>query len=294
MRFAEMNTSEAEPRSDPVYRSIFAVDLEGSTRRTNPVKGELRRSLYLLMDRALAATEITTQHLEPPADRGDGMLLLIRPHDDVPKTALLGRLIPALSILLAEHNATVADPSLRMRLRVVIHAGEVHLDNWGFYGEDLDVAFRLLDSPAVKRTLSAACVSPLVLVISDEIFRTIVRHGYLDEGQYEPLVRVRVADQERRGWVCTPPPAAWDQPLTIGETMAEPPSLAPVPAALAIAPAGAHSRSARLAPERHETPGSPRQDALNPRFHAPRSERQRARRASIRAGITSCRSPMTA
>jgi hypothetical protein len=206
MTLTTLRNLDARPLPGPVYRLILAVDLEGSTKRTNPAKGELRRTLYKLMDRALAATEIASQHLEPPADRGDGMLILIRPHDDVPKTALLGRLIPALTTLLAEHNAAALDPSLRMRLRVVIHAGDVHLDDWGFYGEELDVAFRLLDAPAVKRTLSTASLSPLVLVISDEIFRAIIRHGYLDEGQYQPLVRVRVADQQRRGWVSMPMP----------------------------------------------------------------------------------------
>ena len=92
MRLVEVRTQDPRPLSDPVYRSIFAVDLEGSTERTNPAKGELRRVLYQLMDSALAATEITGKHLEQPVDRGDGMLILIRPHDDVPKTALLGRL----------------------------------------------------------------------------------------------------------------------------------------------------------------------------------------------------------
>jgi hypothetical protein len=211
MALTALRNLDPRPLHGPVYRLILAVDLEGSTKRTNPAKGELRRALYQLMDRALAATEIAGQHLEQPADRGDGMLILIKPHDDVPKTALLGTLIPALTMLLAEHNAEVPDPSLRMRVRVVVHAGEVHMDDWGFYGEELDVAFRLLDAPAVKRTLGAASLSPLALVISDEIFRTIIRHGYLDEEQYRPLVRVRVADQQRRGWVSTPVPVDCDQ-----------------------------------------------------------------------------------
>jgi hypothetical protein len=148
------------------------------------------------------------------------MLILIRPHDDVPKTALLGQLIPMLTTLLTEHNAAVPYPSLRMRLRAVVHAGDVHMDDWGFYGEELDVAFRLLDSPAVKRTLDAARMSPLVLVISDEILRAIVRHGYLDEGQFKPLVRVRTADRQRRGWVHTPVPMHCNESLSICETMA--------------------------------------------------------------------------
>jgi hypothetical protein len=241
----------------PVYRSILAVDVEGSTTRTNPAKGELRRVLYQLLDRALVATEITGRHLEQPADRGDGVLILIRPHDDVPKTALLGRLIPMLTTLLVEHNATVPDPSLRMRLRAVVHAGDVHMDDWGFYGEELDVAFRLLDSPAVKRTLREVRMSPLVLVISEEIFRTIVRHGYLDEGKYEPLVRVRVADRRHRGWVHTPIPALYDQPLTIRGTMTSP--LSP---ALAIAPA---------AKQPAETCSRASRNGMNPRFHAVRA-----------------------
>src|ERR1700722_9153939 len=108
--------------TDPVPRLILAVDVEGSTQRTNLMKGELRRIMYALLDRALRATGIDRKHLEDPVDRGDGVLLLFRPHDDVPKTLLLHQLIPVLTALLAEHNATAAQPALRLRLRVVLHA----------------------------------------------------------------------------------------------------------------------------------------------------------------------------
>jgi len=135
-----------ERAAGPMYRSIVAIDLEGSTTRTNPVKGELRRAIYDLLGQALEAVAITANHLEPLTDRGDGVLLLIRPHDDVPKTVLLDRLIPLLSALLADHNAEVASPALRIRLRAVVHAGEVHGDSRGFYGEAIDVAIRLLDA----------------------------------------------------------------------------------------------------------------------------------------------------
>src|SRR5580704_7615583 len=36
--------------SFPVTRSILAVDIEGSTQRTNLVKGELRNEIYRIMD----------------------------------------------------------------------------------------------------------------------------------------------------------------------------------------------------------------------------------------------------
>lgn len=198
------NQDDRRP-TGPMHRSIVALDLEGSTNRTNPIKAELRRVLYELLHRALDAAEIARKHLDHLTDRGDGVLVLIRPHDDVPKTVLLSRLVPALAMLLAEHNAAVIQPTLTIRLRVVVHAGEVHEDDNGFFGEDLDVAFRLLDSPTLRKALRKTS-APLVLVVSEEIFRGIVSHGYLDEGPYEPLVRVRVANRQRRGWVHIPAP----------------------------------------------------------------------------------------
>ena len=195
--------------ADPVPRSILAVDVEGSTQRTNPVKGELRRIMYALLYRALRATGVDHEHLEKPADRGDGVMLLFRPHDNVPKTLLLGQLIPKLAALLVEHNAAVSEPDLRLRLRAVFHAGEVHDDGWGFYGEDIDVACRLLDAPSVKKALKDATASPLVLVVSEEIHSAIVRHGYVDVGPQVRSVSVRVARRLRRGRVtsrCRPRP----------------------------------------------------------------------------------------
>ena len=215
IQLAAVRPMEARSFAGPVYRSILAVDLEGSTKRTNPERGECRRILYLLLDQALHEAGINSRHLEPLIDRGDGVLVLIRPHDEVPKTVLIGVLIPALAALLDEHNTTVAQPALRLRLRAVIHCGEVHDDGKGFYGEDLDVAFRLLDAPKVKRALREASASPLVLVVSEEIFAGIVRHRYFDGCTYEPLVRVRLAERQHRGWVHIPVRPDADRPTAI-------------------------------------------------------------------------------
>lgn len=187
----------------PVYRSIVAVDLEGSTTRSNLVKGELRQVMYDLLERSLEAVPITADHLEPLTDRGDGVLLLIRPHDDVPKTVLLDRLIPVLTAFLAEHNAAVMNPASRIRLRAVVHAGEIHGDSRGFYGEAIDIAIRLLDSAPLKSALRQI-PSPLALVVSNEIYSGIVAHGYLDSDSYRPLVRVRVANKRHCGWIHIP------------------------------------------------------------------------------------------
>ena len=145
-RLAAVASVEDQRPAGPVYRTIIVLDLEESTMRTNPVKGELRRVIYELLGHALESVAITGDRLERLVDRGDGVLVLIRPHDDVPKTILLDQLIPLLASLLAAYNARAAQPALRIRLRAVVHAGEVHDDGRGFYGEAIDVAIRLLDS----------------------------------------------------------------------------------------------------------------------------------------------------
>ncbi len=89
---------------------------------------------------------------------------------------------------------------------MVLHAGEVHDDGKGFFGEDLDVAFRLLDAPRFKTALKKATV-PLALVASEYIYQAVIKQGYegIDDLQYLPLVTVNVGDQRRRGWVPLPP-----------------------------------------------------------------------------------------
>ena len=127
--------------------------------------------------------------------------------DELPKPVLLSHLIPALAGLLAAHNRMIspADQPRILRLRVVIHAGEVHRDVNGPFGDDLDVAFRLLDAPRFKEELKSATV-PLALVASDYIYQSIIRHGYdgIDDTEFLPLVTVKVGDQRRRGWVHFP------------------------------------------------------------------------------------------
>jgi hypothetical protein len=191
----------------PVHRSIFAVDIENSSGRTNPVKEELRQHVYRLVVEALGASGIDDQNYDPFTDRGDGVLVLLHPVDDCPKPILLSRLIPALAGLLVAHNRgiSLAEQPRILRLRAVIHAGEVHYDGKGFFGEDLDVAFRLLDAPKFKAHLRRGS-APLALVASDEIYRSVIRHGYegIDGDEFLPLVTVNVAGRRRKGWVHFP------------------------------------------------------------------------------------------
>jgi hypothetical protein len=190
----------------PHHRSIIAVDIELSTSRTNPVKAEMRRTVYELFDTALRSAGIHERHRDRFIDRGDGILALIHPLDQVPKALLLTRAFPALHRLLSgrNHNLPVTS-QLRMRLRVVIHAGEVHYDTNGCFGEALDLAFRLLDAAQVKKALQATG-DPIALVVSDDIHKSVICHGYdgIDPRDFRPLVQVQIAGLSRTGWIHIP------------------------------------------------------------------------------------------
>lgn len=187
----------------PHHRAIFAVDIEASTTRNNMAKAGLRDAMYEMVERSLVDSGITAEYRDPLVDRGDGILTLVRPVDEVPKTLLLSAVVPTLAELLAGYNE--ARPDQRLRLRAVVHAGEVHQDNRGNFGEALDIAFRLLDAPAVKQAFRMS-TGPLLLVVSDDIYKSIVRQGYdgIDERAFTPVADVLVHEQRHCGWVCLP------------------------------------------------------------------------------------------
>jgi hypothetical protein len=182
------------------YRAIVAIDIEQSTTRPDPVKAELRRGLYELFDQALRSAGIHRRHRDRFTDRGDGLLALIHPVDQAAKPVLLNRVVPAFGRLLAGYDASLTGASLtgrshrQVRVRVVVHAGEVNYDGYGCFGEALDIAFRLLDAPGVKKALRCG-PDPLTLVVSDDIYRTVV-------------TRVDVAGRRYLGWVQAPRRAA--------------------------------------------------------------------------------------
>ncbi|ONI89879.1 hypothetical protein ALI144C_04100 [Actinosynnema sp. ALI-1.44] len=202
-----MTTSSPPTPVLPRHRTIFAVDIEGSTTRTNWERALLRKVMYELIEEALRRGGIGEQHRDV-IDRGDGAFILIHPVDQAPKTVLLTMVVPTLAELLGEYDPE--QPDHRFRLRAAVHAGEVHNDGRGWYGEDLDVTARLVDAPVLKRTLRQT-TAPLVLVVSEDIYESVVRHGYvgIDDTEYEPTVRIRVGGRRRRGWVRIPGAAGY-------------------------------------------------------------------------------------
>jgi class 3 adenylate cyclase len=181
-------------------RTIVAVDIENSTSRTDHVKAQLRQALYDLLEKALHNGGLSDEDHDPFLDRGDGALTLVHPVDQAHKLRLLIDTIPELVRLLTRHNAQ--RPEHRFRLRVVVHAGQVRYDRRRCFGEALDLAFRLLEAPELKEALRGT-TAPLVLVVSESIYRSVVLGGYdgIDEASFTPRVSTEINGWPHVGWV---------------------------------------------------------------------------------------------
>jgi hypothetical protein len=182
----------------PSRRTIVALDIERSTSRPDPVKAELRIMLYELFDAALRGAGIYPDQRDPFIDRGDGLLALLHPGTQAPAALVLSRAVPYLGRLLATYNAGVGTQR-QLRVRVVVHAGEVNDDGRGWFGAALDTACRLLDAPAAKQALAAA-PGPLLVVVSGDVCRS----GGMDLGPGPHRISVDVGGQHRDGWAFVP------------------------------------------------------------------------------------------
>lgn len=181
----------------PEHKSILVVDIAGFGRWHDPAQIKARQVVRDAVRTGLRAAGVRWSDLAVQ-DRGDGMMVLVPA--TVSKLDLLDPAIPRLVAVLRRHNVTVP-PGLRVRVRLGLHAGEVHRDPDGWVGSELNTACRLTDSAPVRERLGDHAV---VLVVSEVIHQGVVRHGYrrVDPGAYH---RVEVASKEllTRAWVTT-------------------------------------------------------------------------------------------
>ena len=199
--------------SAAVHRAILCVDVEqfGDRRRTHPHQAAVRSGLYAALRTAFARSGVpwTDCYHE---DRGDGALILVPP--EVPKNLLAVNVPRELAAALAEHNRA-HDRQARIRLRLAVHAGEIHRDDYGVVGTAINVAFRLLESGPLRQALADS--SGVIAVIASQwIFDEVIRHDPATDTALYRRVQISVKETRDTAWICRPddpyPPREHDAP----------------------------------------------------------------------------------
>jgi hypothetical protein len=187
-----------KPVADAVHRTIVAVDIEefSSPWRTNADRLTIRSGLYEAIHHALLISGVAWHECDH-SDLGDGVLVLAP--SAYPKAIFSEQVVPALAQALVGYNEEHA-PAEQIRLRVVLHAGEVSYDAHGATGQAIVHAFRLLDCPAIKQELtqSPGC---LALITSAWFYDEVIRHSaHSSPGRYV-RVMVHVKETVAHAWI---------------------------------------------------------------------------------------------
>jgi class 3 adenylate cyclase len=186
----------------PVRRTFLAVDVEGFTRpeRDGPSRSMLRDSLFRVIEQALQRSGVENGAWTR-LDTGDGACYLLDP--EISEVVLLERCLTEMGVGLKDFNRGRLAESM-LRLRVVLHSGHVVRDDYGWSGQELNIAFRLLDSEPLRAALRAGA-GPLAVMVSDAIYDGVVRDGWriLESGDWE-LVDVRVKQWSGHAWLYAP------------------------------------------------------------------------------------------
>jgi len=183
-----------------LHRAIVCVDIERFTdsRIADWQRADMRKGLYRSLERAFVNSRIPWDECYSE-DRGDGAFFLV--HPDVPTARLVQRLPFELAAELGRHNRAVADGEVRIRLRVVVNAGEVRVEENGVVGTPLNLAFRLLDAAELKAALRQAD-GDVVFIASDWFHQEVIRHlRAVDPAAYRPA-RVKVKEDTVDAWIC--------------------------------------------------------------------------------------------
>lgn len=184
-----------------VHRTILVVDVEGygNEHRTNQHRLVVRHGMYEILQVAFGRAGLSWDRCQHD-DCGDGVMVLAPP--DQPKSlfaeALPGQLVTAL----CEHNGRHTAEE-RMRLRVALHAGEIHPDDHGYASAAIILAFRLINSTPLRNAL-ACSPGVLALVVSSWFFDEVVRHCAGAHSASYRRLPVEVKETNTTAWIYLP------------------------------------------------------------------------------------------
>ncbi|MFI1826341.1 hypothetical protein ACH41E_07775 [Streptomyces sp. NPDC020412] len=162
-------------RVEPEYRALFAVDIERSAGRGDSAFLEIRHTLLSALRESFGRSGIDWDACLC-TDLGDG--IQVTAPAGLWKTKLIHPLIHELDARLHAHNR-LAGPLTRIRVRIALHAGDVHLHPDGqVVGRPLEVLARLLNAAPTRVALNRAPDAVTALIVSQHFHEETVCHGY--------------------------------------------------------------------------------------------------------------------
>jgi tetratricopeptide (TPR) repeat protein len=187
------------PPGQAVHRTILVLDVAGfgDRRRTHHHQMAVRDGLYSVVKNSFTAAGISWSS-SYKEDRGDGVLIVVEPA--VAKGVFVEALPQALVAALADHNASHRAEE-QIRLRMALHAGEIHYDTHGVVGRAVNLAFRLGDSQTFREVMSATD-EPLAVITSEWFFDEVVWHSSVAADYHQ--LRISAKEVDTKAWLCFP------------------------------------------------------------------------------------------
>lgn len=156
------------------HRSFLVVDVAGFGGRDDRFQLQIRRGLTRLLDQAFEDAGLVLDECDVE-DRGDGKIVLIP--STVSKMRLVDPLLARIEVQVRQYNDMSSERG-RIQLRVALHAGEVARDADGWSGTELNTACRLVNCSSLREVAAERSDLSLVVIVSDLIYSTVVRHGH--------------------------------------------------------------------------------------------------------------------
>ncbi|MEU8172400.1 hypothetical protein AB0C14_05965 [Microbispora hainanensis] len=187
----------------PTSRAMIAVDIEKYSGRNDQQQLHLQEALVRVLDAAAAEAGLDRSTWTERQPQGDGEFSWLPPHAHL--GVLVGGFVRELDGQLGLYNRRHAGPFwTRMRLRMAVHFGPVHLGAAnGVAGRHAVQQARLLDSAPVRRALDACPAADLALIVSDRVYDDYISQGLGEPGAYRP-VQVKVKEHSCTAYLHVP------------------------------------------------------------------------------------------
>jgi hypothetical protein len=202
------------------HRTIVVVDVAGFTdpSRTMTHLRAVQEGVYEVLHLAFfeAGIDLVECQVE---DRGDGALILIPP--TISKSLLADQLPSRLVAGLLRYNA-IHSIEAKVKLRVSLHSGEIHLNRHGAVSPAVNHACRILDAAEAKVAL-ANSQGVLALIVSTHFFDEVIAQDAGTAPETYRRIPVNVKQTTAEAWLRLPDvpasaaPASVETPTMTGE-----------------------------------------------------------------------------